>query len=219
MQKGISLTGRPPVPGQGPEPTKPRNASAGRNHPAGPPSVRILKSRERILAACAVQFALRGYHGVSTRELAREAQVNEVTLFRHFPNKVEIYRAVVTTQLDGLEVRDEFLTQISKSRNVREAISNSLKAMEDTLALSPLLGRLLQYSFLEGGPFPAEDLRSRLERALRPIRIALEVWMEAAEAPSLDVEQTILGILAQVVVRQSMRTLMVDDSILMPMLA
>ncbi len=219
MQKGISLTGKAPVPEVGSEAAKPRKGFAGRNQGEGLPSSRILKSRERILAACAVQFALRGYHGVSTRELAHEAQVNEVTLFRHFPNKVEIYRAVVTSQLDKLEVRDEVLTQISKSRNVREAISNALKAMENTLALSPLVGRLLQYSFLEGGPFPAEDLRARLERALSPIRIALEVWLEAADAPSLNVEQTILGILAQVVVRQSMSTLMVDDTILMPMLA
>lgn len=52
-------------------------------------------TRGRILAAAARVFARDGLGGATTREIAREAGVNEVTLFRHFKNKEGLLAAVV----------------------------------------------------------------------------------------------------------------------------
>lgn len=43
--------------------------------------------RDRLLAAAARVFAASGYRGATTRRIAQEAGVNEVTLFRHFGSK------------------------------------------------------------------------------------------------------------------------------------
>lgn len=53
------------------------------------------ETRERILQAAAQVFAREGYARATTRTLAVAADVNEVTLFRHFGNKQNLFAAVV----------------------------------------------------------------------------------------------------------------------------
>ncbi|HVZ63365.1 MAG TPA: TetR/AcrR family transcriptional regulator [Lacunisphaera sp.] len=52
-------------------------------------------ARERLLQAAAVVFARDGLAGATTRAIAQEAGVNEVTLFRHFQSKDRLLAAVV----------------------------------------------------------------------------------------------------------------------------
>jgi AcrR family transcriptional regulator len=50
---------------------------------------------QRILDAASRVFGRDGVSGATTREIARVAKVNEVTLFRYFKNKNELLRQVV----------------------------------------------------------------------------------------------------------------------------
>lgn len=52
--------------------------------------------REKLLATAARVFGETGYRGATTRRIAQEAGVNEVTLFRHFGSKAELIREAVT---------------------------------------------------------------------------------------------------------------------------
>ncbi|HEX3445266.1 MAG TPA: TetR/AcrR family transcriptional regulator [Chthoniobacterales bacterium] len=52
-------------------------------------------TRRRILEAAEKVFSRDGFQGATTREIAREAQVNEVTLFRHFRSRDELLRETI----------------------------------------------------------------------------------------------------------------------------
>jgi AcrR family transcriptional regulator len=52
-------------------------------------------TRDRLLAAAARVYAREGLTGATTRAIAEEAGVNEVTLFRHFQTKDRLLAAVV----------------------------------------------------------------------------------------------------------------------------
>ena len=52
-------------------------------------------SHDRLLEAAARIFARDGLQGATTRGIAQEAGVNEVTLFRHFQNKERLLAAVL----------------------------------------------------------------------------------------------------------------------------
>jgi AcrR family transcriptional regulator len=52
-------------------------------------------TRQRILAAAEMVFSREGLRGATTREIAREAGVNEVTLFRHFRSRDLLLGAVM----------------------------------------------------------------------------------------------------------------------------
>jgi AcrR family transcriptional regulator len=55
----------------------------------------MISTEDKILRAATGVFAKRGVTGATTREIARRARVNEVTLFRHFNNKDELLRRVI----------------------------------------------------------------------------------------------------------------------------
>src|SRR5205807_4294672 len=53
-------------------------------------------SRERILEAAARVYARHGFRGATTRLIAIEAGVNEVTLFRTFGSKAALFEALMS---------------------------------------------------------------------------------------------------------------------------
>jgi AcrR family transcriptional regulator len=72
------------------------------------------KRRESILAAAAVAFARAGYAATSMDDVAAEAGVTKLIVYRHFDSKDALYRAVldrISTRL-----RQEFLRQMNEGR-------------------------------------------------------------------------------------------------------
>jgi len=54
-----------------------------------------METRERIVEAAYRCFSQKGYLGATTREIARLAGISEVTLFRHFKSKRELFEEVL----------------------------------------------------------------------------------------------------------------------------
>jgi AcrR family transcriptional regulator len=55
--------------------------------------------RDRLLDAAARVYAETGYRGATTRRIAHEAGVNEITLFRHFGSKTTLILEAVRLAL------------------------------------------------------------------------------------------------------------------------
>ena len=62
-----------------------------------------MDARNRLLDAALDEFHNNGYKGATTRAIAQRAKVNEVTLFRHFGTKKNLFRAVIDRDLDLTE--------------------------------------------------------------------------------------------------------------------
>ena len=92
-------------------------------------------TRERILAAAAAVFAREGLKAATTREIARAAGVNEVTLFRVFRSKRNLLAAVL----------DRVFSQPVAIRRARPAAGEDLAGIvrEFALAYSARLRRNL----------------------------------------------------------------------------
>lgn len=56
--------------------------------------------REAVLAAATREFAVKGYHGTSTEEVARAAGISQPYLFRLFGSKKELYLAAMRRCVD-----------------------------------------------------------------------------------------------------------------------
>ena len=73
------------------------------------PKRRLLRSEERqaqILLAASRAFARGGYAATSMDDVASEAGITRLIVYRHFASKEVLYRAVLTAVADRL--RDEF---------------------------------------------------------------------------------------------------------------
>jgi len=77
-----------------------------------PPPQSDKATKQRILQAAQRLFALRGYDGTTTRDLASTAGVAEGTIFRHFENKKAILIQVATQ--GWVEILTDLLTELSE---------------------------------------------------------------------------------------------------------
>jgi AcrR family transcriptional regulator len=63
---------------------------------------RYEQTRKRLLSAGLDLLARMGYRGATSREIAREAGVTEVTMYRHFKSKDELFAAAIMEQREPL---------------------------------------------------------------------------------------------------------------------
>jgi len=59
------------------------------------PRLTAEKRREQILDSAVTVFGRKGFEGATTRALARRAGVSEAMIFRFFPDKAALYRAII----------------------------------------------------------------------------------------------------------------------------
>jgi AcrR family transcriptional regulator len=97
-------------------------------------------TRTRILEAALKTFSQEGYGGATTRKIAREAGVNEVTLFRHFGNKENLFSELVRTyslipEILDLSVREK----TSFADKIRELTAHALHILTERKDLISIL--------------------------------------------------------------------------------
>lgn len=103
----------------------------------------------KIVHAAAQLFARQGYHGTSTREIARVAEISENTLFRHFESKEDLFWAALRSRLSGLEMRRDLVEGIAASAGPEVVLPLLLAQLVDTANLKPELLRLIAVAFIE----------------------------------------------------------------------
>ena len=120
-----------------------RRNAPGRPSEGGPPP-RLSRSerREQILAAATAAFARTGYGTTSLEDIAAEAGVTRVILYRHFESKADLYRSVL----------DRAKKRIGAATGAPEFTDASIDALLAAAAEDPSAFRLL---FQHGAREPA----------------------------------------------------------------
>jgi len=93
-------------------------------------------SRERILEAAARVYAKHGFRGATTRLIAAEAGVNEVTLFRTFGSKGALLEAVLEENDTGDDVSPLPDPPVDPERELTEWVQTHLERIR---SLRPML--------------------------------------------------------------------------------
>lgn len=73
----------------------------------------ISPTRDKIVESALRLFSERGYLGATTKDIARDAGVAEITLFRHFPSKEKLFEEVLSMH-SFLPVLRGLLPEIAK---------------------------------------------------------------------------------------------------------
>jgi AcrR family transcriptional regulator len=109
----------------------------------------VSKVPGRIARAAAALFSQQGYHGTSTREIARLADVSEVTVFRHFDRKEDIFLVALSSTLSTIKPRLDLFERDPENRTPEKMLPQILSLLVDMTTLSPELTRLVAIAFLE----------------------------------------------------------------------
>jgi AcrR family transcriptional regulator len=134
-------------------------------------------TRQRLLDAAARIFARDGLTGATTRAIAQEAGVNEVTLFRHFQSKDRLLAAVVGRNF-GPE-SDRARTPLPQpTANLRDDLRELARRYEELLnenlpLVRTMLGEIHHHH-------PREQERQVFHGIFRPIKEALFTRIKTA---------------------------------------
>jgi AcrR family transcriptional regulator len=158
---------------------------------SGPPArVRLGRAerREQILAAATQAFARSGFAGTSLDDIAAEAGISRVILYRHFDSKTELYRAVL----------DRVCARLVATVGERNFTAASVDALVSAAAEDPAGFRLLFQHAAREPEFRAEADQFRagmvaVSRRELAGTIPERAWAEWAAqlAPTVTIEAII----------------------------
>jgi AcrR family transcriptional regulator len=123
------------------------------------PKLSSEERRSAIIRDVKLVFAEHGFHGTTTRELARAAKVSEALLFKHFPNKEALFAAMQQSCCNEQDrVRAERLRAMEPSASTLVLITHFLISRIVASCESPddergIHNRLMLRSLTEDGEF------------------------------------------------------------------
>lgn len=132
-------------------------------------------TRDRLLDAAAETFARDGIRGATTREIARKADLNEVTLFRHFKSKEQLLRAVLQR---GLVSEVAMMDQHSSwKENLRESMEKYARHYYSHLEKKEGIAR----AFLAEAQILPKSMQTMIAEVIRPVRERLVLILTDAQ--------------------------------------
>ena len=168
-------------------------SSASGTHTAGPHSAarptRLPRSarRKQLLEAAQEVFVAQGYHAAAMDDIAERAGVSKPVLYQHFPGKLELYRALLTTCADDLVERVQ--EAIAATSDNHERVEAAVSAYFDFVAGDGQAYRLVFESDLRGEPEAAAVVDGALTRCIETVAAAVtaDAGLDAARARLLAV--------------------------------
>ncbi|NMG18371.1 TetR/AcrR family transcriptional regulator [Brasilonema bromeliae] len=132
----------------------------------------VALTRTRIIQAAMQVFAQQGLHGATTREIARVAGVNEVTLFRHFASKEQLLGAVIENalalQTETLSQPEEWTNDLwTDLRHFAQLYNTMLEATEDLIR-----------TFIGEAKRHPEAARRVMQEATKPVKEKLIAYLQ-----------------------------------------
>lgn len=103
----------------------------------------------RLLEAAVLLFSRRGFNGTGTREIAQLADINESTLFRHYPTKKDLFWAALESRLTRLKFDRELQSALGGEDHPEAVLPMIFEFLVATVCEQPELIRLLCVSALE----------------------------------------------------------------------
>ena len=168
---------------------------------------------ERILTKATDLFARFGYNGVSTRDVASAAQVNEVTVYRHYPRKRDLYIAVLESELQQVHFRGDLLARIAEASDVRSALTRTFELLVKTLMRKPEILRLLQYSSLELNENFDPLVRKHLGELVEVLARYIEPWVKRGELRCASAKNAVLTLIGIVISHNSLQRVFLGDGL------
>ncbi len=106
-------------------------------------------TKEKLTLAAAQLFARQGYHGTSTREIARLADVSENTIFRHFDRKEDLFWSALRARCSVVNLRRDIVQGMTDGDAPEVILPKIIEFIADIHNYSPELLRLIAVALLE----------------------------------------------------------------------
>jgi len=103
--------------------------------------------KARILTAARRMFGEYGFHGTTTRMIAKAVEIDVSTLFYHWGEKGDLYEAVVRDINEGMRKKLVEVERRSRGRPLAERIEIAIDEMADYLFENPEISNLTLFRY------------------------------------------------------------------------
>ena len=168
--------------------------SQGRGRPGGD------ESRARLLASAGELFAERGYNGVSTRELAKAADVNVSAIAYYFRGKKGLYRAVFKQLIEDtnpffLPTADHIRQGVIDAGSDKQKLASLTRWLIQTLLEGVLSEDTMRWQMglmLREYHQPTDGFSILMENRVNPMHDAVAGLVAAATEREPEASETVL---------------------------
>jgi AcrR family transcriptional regulator len=130
--------------------------------------------RKRIVRGAMEAFAKSGFKGTRSRDLAAAAGVSEALIFKHFPNKRAIQKAIIE---ERIRQTGDFLPPELKAAPLQEALTAIASRILEVSERDPHFMRLLYFAGLEGEPLAPMFFRRRVAGSIGEVAGLYREWV------------------------------------------
>ncbi len=152
-------------------------------------------TRLRILEAAAGKFAAFGFRAATMKQIAAAAEVNDVTVYRYFPKKQQLYWAAIEWKVRSSSFNQVVLESLGHGGGPREMLEQLGENVLGVLLRDHSLGRLIYFAVLE---LPEEKKRlyeGHLKPLLDGLTDQIRVWVKTGEIRAVDPHSAALAII------------------------
>jgi AcrR family transcriptional regulator len=151
-------------------------------------------TRLRIVEAAAGKFAAFGFRAATMKQIASAAEVNDVTVYRYFPKKKQLYWAAIEWKVRTSSFNQVVLDGLATPGRPREMLEQLGESVLGVLLTDHSLGRLIYFAVLE---LPEEKKRLyevHLKPLLDKLTAQVSVWVRDGEIRTVDPHSAALAI-------------------------
>lgn len=159
-------------------------------------------TRAKLLKAATNLFAMKGFRGTSTQDIARRARVNEATVFRLFGSKRELYLSVLEGQLELATAN--WQPPVLRACQDADATFVSLADRLQKL-FSPLFLRLLFFAALEKRDLVQKLVRTHFASFYEILGVRIQECVDFGTLRRLDTDLMGRALVGMIVYREISR--------------
>src|SRR6478609_8420589 len=124
----------------------------------------VASTKDAVFASAASQFSSRGFNGVSTDDIARDAGVNKAMIYYHFADKLALYRAIVC---EGLQAMGETVGAIAACAQApAEKLDAFVEAFVRMTEMRPWMPAIMLREIAEGAPRFDPETMSHMRKVI-----------------------------------------------------
>ena len=126
--------------------------------------ISVASTKDAVFASAASQFSSRGFNGVSTDDIARDAGVNKAMIYYHFADKLALYRAIVC---EGLQAMGETVGAIAAcAQTPAQKLDAFVEAFVRMTERRPWMPAIMLREIAEGAPRLDPETMSHMRKVI-----------------------------------------------------
>lgn len=169
----------------------------------------------RLVEAAAQCFARSGFKATKTLEIAILADLNEATLFRYFPRKIDMFFAALESHLSRIKLSRDLQSSLAADEDPAIVVPKIVEFLLHILTTQPQLQHLLHvagFELPEAGQMIQDHFAPIFDMLISYFRRCAEKGNIRNVEPSL----TALGLLGAVVAHHQFRGVLTKDCFFPP---